>query len=50
LTTVGNLGNISLWTGEKLKWDSVKERIINHPDANQYLTKDYRKPWLLPTV
>ena len=50
LTTVANLGNISLWTGEKLKWDPVKERIINHPDANQYLTKEYRKPWLLPTV
>jgi len=50
LATVGNLGNISLWTGEKLKWDPAKERIINHPDANQYLTKDYRKPWLLPSV
>jgi predicted dehydrogenase len=50
LTTVGSLGNISLWTGEKLAWDPVKERIINHPDANQYLTKDYRKPWLLPSV
>jgi predicted dehydrogenase len=50
LTTVGNLGNISLWTGEKLKWDSVKERITNHPDANQFLTKEYRTPWLLPFV
>jgi len=50
LTTVGSLGNISLWTGEKLKWDPVTERIINHPDANQYLTKNYRKPWLFPSV
>jgi len=50
LTTVGNLGNISLWTGEKLKWDPVAERIVNHPEANQYLTKEYRKPWSLPNV
>jgi hypothetical protein len=50
VTTVGNLGNISLWTGEKLKWDPVAERIVNHPEANQYLTKDYRKPWTLPSV
>ncbi len=50
LASVGNLGNISLWTGEKLKWDPVAERIVNHPDANQYLTKEYRKPWTFPTV
>jgi predicted dehydrogenase len=50
LASVGNLGNISLWTGEKLAWDPVTERITNHPDANQYLTKDYRKPWTLPSV
>jgi predicted dehydrogenase len=50
LTTVGNLGNISLWSGEKLKWDAASERIVNHPEANQYLTKEYRKPWILPSV
>jgi predicted dehydrogenase len=50
LTTVGNLGNISLWTGEKLTWDPAAERITNHPEANRYLTKEYRKPWSLPSV
>jgi len=50
LTSVGNLGNISLWSGEKLKWDAASERIVNHPEANQYLTKEYRKPWTLPTL
>ncbi len=50
LASVGNLGNISLWTGEKLKWDPVAERVLNHPEANQFLTKDYRKPWTLPSV
>jgi predicted dehydrogenase len=50
LTTVGNLGNISLWTGEKLRWDPIAERIVNHREANQYLTKEYRQPWTLPSV
>ena len=50
LASVGNLGNISLWTGEKLYWDPDAERIINHPEANQYLTKEYRRPWMLPSV
>jgi predicted dehydrogenase len=50
LASAGNLGNISLWTGEKLYWDPDAERIINHPEANQHLTKEYRKPWMLPSV
>ena len=50
LTTVGNLGNISLWCGEKLRWDPVSERIVNHSEANQYLTKEYRQPWTMPSV
>jgi predicted dehydrogenase len=50
LASVGNLGNISLWAGEKLTWDATAEQIVNHPDANQYLTKEYRKPWTLPSV
>ena len=50
LTTVGSLGNISLLTGEKLKWDLVAERVVNHPEANAYLTKEYRRPWTLPSA
>ena len=43
--SVGHLGNIALWTGEKLKWDAAAERIMNHPEANRWLTKEYRRPW-----
>lgn len=50
LTTVGNLGNVSLWSGEKLHWDAESEKVVNHPEANRFLTKEYRKPWVLPTV
>ena len=50
LSSVGELGNIALLTGEKLAWDAKAETITNHPDANQFLTKEYRKPWILPAV
>ena len=51
LASVGNLGNIALWTGEKLRWDARAERIVNHADANRHLAREaYRKPWEIPTV
>jgi hypothetical protein len=50
LSSVGHLGNIALWSGEKLKWDADSEQISNHPEANRFLTKAYRKPWALPQV
>ncbi|MEO6810323.1 MAG: Gfo/Idh/MocA family oxidoreductase [Isosphaeraceae bacterium] len=51
LSTVGNLGNIALRTGEKLHWDSKAERITNHAEANQFLERaEYRAPWTLPKI
>ncbi len=51
LTTVGHLGNIALWTGEKLSWDKKAERVTNHVEANKHLTRlVYRKPWTIPVV
>jgi predicted dehydrogenase len=51
LTTVGHLGNIALWTGEKLRWDARAERVTNHDDANRHLAREaYRAPWSLPTA
>ena len=51
LTSVGHLGNIALWTGEKLRWDGAAERITNHDDANRHLARaSYRAPWALPTA
>lgn len=43
-----NLGAISLRLGGKrLLWDSRAMRISNLPDANAYLTREYRKGWEL---
>jgi predicted dehydrogenase len=51
ISNVGHLGNIALWTGEKLIWDAHAERITNHTEANKYLLREeYRAPWTLPKV
>ena len=46
-TTACHLGNISLRVGQKILWDSKKERITNHPEANALVTRQYRSPWKL---
>lgn len=46
--TVCHLGNIARWTGRRLRWDPVKEIFPDDRDANQYLTRERRKPWTLP--
>lgn len=51
VTSVGNMGNIALKTGEKLLWDAESERFTNHEAANRHLMREqYRKPWSFPTV
>jgi predicted dehydrogenase len=44
--TVCHLGNIAIRTGMKLTWDPVKEQFAEK-DANKWLAKEYRKPWVL---
>jgi len=41
-----NLGAISLRLGGKrLVWDSANMKITNTPEANAFLTRDYRPGW-----
>lgn len=47
-TTVCHLGNIARWVGRPLRWDPVKEQFIDDAEANTYLDRERRKPWLLP--
>jgi predicted dehydrogenase len=43
-----NLGAVSLRTGGKrLLFDPAAAKITNAPEANEYLTRDYRKGWEL---
>jgi predicted dehydrogenase len=43
LTEMVLLGNLAVRTGKRLEWDSASMRVTNNEDANQYLTKTYRK-------
>lgn len=47
LTEVVLLGNIAIRTGKKLYWDGPNMRCTNVPEANAYVTKEYRKGWSL---
>jgi predicted dehydrogenase len=45
LTEVVLLGNIAIRTGKKLHWDGPNMRCTNVPEANAYVTKEYRSGW-----
>jgi hypothetical protein len=40
------LGTVAIRVpGQLLEWDSEKMKFPNYPDANKYLSRDYRKGW-----
>jgi len=43
-----HLGNISYRLGRSLDFDPKSERFGNDHEANAMLTRDYRKPFLMP--
>jgi predicted dehydrogenase len=45
--TMCHLGNIATRLGRSFKWDADKEEIIGDKEANQMLSRPYRKPWKL---
>lgn len=45
LTETVLLGNIAMRAGQKIEWDAVNMKVTNVPDANQYVTREYRKGW-----
>jgi len=51
LTEAVLLGNIAVrYRGMKLKWDPAAMRITNHNEANQWVRRDYRDGWDIPSV
>ncbi|MDH3583427.1 MAG: Gfo/Idh/MocA family oxidoreductase [Phycisphaerae bacterium] len=49
LTEMVLLGNIAMRLPQaKLQWNSADLRFTNAPEANQYITKEYRKGWDIP--
>jgi predicted dehydrogenase len=47
-TAICHLGNIAYRTGRTLLFDSKTERFPNDAEANKYLTREYRKPFVVP--
>ena len=47
---VGHLSNIARQLGRKIRWDPVKEQILDDAEANALLDRPRRKGWELPKV
>jgi hypothetical protein len=45
-----NLGAVALRARKKVLYDSAKMEITNVPEANKFLTREYRKGWELQSV
>ncbi len=47
-TTSCILANLSMQLGRSLAWDPIKGQIVGDDDANHYLARPYRAPWIHP--
>jgi predicted dehydrogenase len=45
--TVAHLGNLAEDLGRPLKWDPRRERFVNDPEADRFITRPLRAPWHL---
>ena len=49
-TVMSLLGVLSTKLGRSIQWDGEKEIILNDPEANKLLEREYRAPWKYPKV
>jgi predicted dehydrogenase len=42
------LANLSMKLGRSLKWDPVKQQVVDDREANKLLARPYRAPWVHP--
>ena len=47
-SSIGLLGNIAYRVGRTLEFDGRAEKFLNDEEANSYLTRKYRQPFVLP--
>jgi predicted dehydrogenase len=45
LTETVLLGNVAVRAGTKIEWDAANARVTNVPEANAFLTREYRAGW-----
>ena len=46
-TNPGHLMSIAWETGRRIQWDGEKEQVVGDKEANELVTRKYRKPWTL---
>jgi hypothetical protein len=47
LTEAVLLGNVAIRAGKKIEWDGPAMKVVNAPEANVFLHREYRKGWTL---
>lgn len=47
LTETVLLGNLAVRSGKRIEWDAKNLKCTNVPEANQYVSREYRKGWSL---
>ncbi len=47
LTETMILGNVSMRANQKIEWDAKNMKITNIPEANKYISREYREGWTL---
>ena len=47
VTETINLGAVALRAGKRVEYDTANMKITNVPEANKYLTREYRQGWEL---
>jgi predicted dehydrogenase len=50
LTEAVLLGLVAFRTGKKLEWDAKTLKATNCPEADKFVTKEYRKGWEIPNL
>jgi hypothetical protein len=43
--TISHLSNVAIRTGRKIKWDPVREEVVDDPEASRMLDRPQRDPW-----
>ena len=49
-TNMSLLGMLSYTLGRGLEWDGAREKVVNDPEANKGLRREYRGEWEYPEV
>jgi len=47
LTEAVLLGTVAYRSGKRIEWDAEHLKVVNAPEAQQFLHKEYRKGWML---